>query len=91
MYPQLNDMYLRLLCFIHQTRQQALRMVNHFRRRLREGGCRIVAKSQDTGVGDSLWQEVFLPERDGRGMGSGVDGVAAETMHRDDAVIVRDR
>jgi hypothetical protein len=91
MHSQPDDVYLRLVPLVHQTRQQALRKIDHLRRRLGECGRRIVPKGQDTRIGNLLRQEVFQPERARLRVGLGVDGIAAKAMHRDDTVIARYR
>lgn len=79
-------MYLSL---VYQTGQQALRVVDHLRRRLRERGHGVVAKGQDARIGDLLRQEVFQPERVRLRVGPGVDGITPETVDGHDAAVIK--
>jgi hypothetical protein len=63
-------------------------VVDHLRRRLREGGHGVVAKGQDAGIGDLLREEIFQPECVGPGVG--LDGVTSGAMDSHDAIVAKD-
>lgn len=60
-------------------------MIDHVRCRPSEGGGRIIAEGQDAGIGNLLGQKVSQPKGLGLRMGPGVDGIATQSMHGDDA------
>lgn len=66
-------------------------MIDYLRCRFGEGGRGVIAKSQDTGIGNLLREEVFEPEGICLWVGPGVNGIAAQTVNRDNAVVTHDR
>ena len=81
----LAEVYLGLFSFVHQTAKQALSVIDHVRRRFSEGCGSVIAKGHDTSIGNLLGKEVFQPERVRFWVGPGVDGIASESMHSDNA------